>query len=307
MAATACFLAVMMPRKAWKSAALGLCLAMPVLWSFLVAFPEREVLEPSVRRMMGSQVGLWTPGIVEGLNPFAKSSWIGFAVFGLVASQALRFPRYVVAALGIWLLSWGIPALYELPLLSSLRFPYRLHAGSLVLLAFLAGHAVQNRKWGLLFVPLVLLEGLLLSPVEPILPHAGDTQPGVYQGLEGQVLLDIPGPFARAPGLHNPSRPRARWFLYGQIEHGLATPWAPDFNSVGTQATEAPEMVAIRSLDPHWPGPLPEAIRVPEFVDHVVLHPKLLGDRARGVHALLLENGWALALEDPGGRRRYAR
>ena len=307
MAATACILAAMMPRKAWRSTLVGLCLASPFLWTFLTAFPERELLDPSVRRMMGTQIGLWTPGLAEGLNPFAQSAWIGFAVFALAASQALRFPRYVVAALAFWLLSLGIPALYDLPLFSSLRFPYRLHAGTLVFLAFLAGFAVQDRRRGLLLVPLVLLEGLLLSPIEPILPHAEDKQPDVYRDIGGESLLDIPGPFARAPGLHNPSRPRARWFLYGQVEHGMSTPWVPDFNSVGATGIEAPGLLEIRKLDPHWPGPLPETIQVPSFIDHVVLHQKLLGNKASAAHQLLLEDGWKVKQEDNEMRRRYRR
>jgi hypothetical protein len=307
MAASACLLAVLIPKKAWRSAGLGLLFALPVLWAFLHAFPERELLDPAVRRMMGSQIGTWTPGLAEGINPFAKTSWIGFGVFALCASQALRHPRVVVACFVFWILSMGLPLVYELPLFSALRFPYRLHAGTLVLLAFLGAKAVQDRKWAPMAVGWVVLEGLALSPIEPILPHAPSTQPTVYQNIQGQVLLDIPGPFARAPGLHNPSRPRARWFLYGQLEHGMASPWAPDFNSVGIEKTENTDIAALRVLDPHWPGGLSEGLSIPQFVDHVVLHTRLLGQNAEMAHSFLLKDGWSQSFSDTEGRRRYAR
>jgi len=307
MAATACLLAVLMPKKSWRSAGLGLLLALPILWSFLHAFPERDLLDPGIRRLMGTQIGPWSPGMTDGINPFAKTSWIGFGVLALAASQALARPRLVVACLGFWVLSLGLPVVYELPLFSSLRFPYRLHAGTLVLLAFLGGMAVQNRRWAPWAVGWVVIEGLALSPIEPFLPHAPSAQPAAYAGLQGEVLLDIPGPFARAPGLHNPSRPRARWFLYGQLAHGMASPWAPDFNSIGANNPEHPAMGALRALDPHWPGEAPTEVQIPPFVDHVVLHTGLLGQKAQIAHALLLKNGWTLVFNDSDGRQRYSR
>ena len=57
----------------------GLVLASPAVYAFLGAFPERELLDPHVRAAMGSQMGAWEPGIASGLNPFAKTSWIGSA------------------------------------------------------------------------------------------------------------------------------------------------------------------------------------------------------------------------------------
>lgn len=308
MAATACILAVMNAKKAWRSGIIGLLLATPILWAFLHAFPEREALDPDVRRMMGTQVGTWVPGLTEGINPFAKTSWLGFIALGLALTQALRRPRMVVAGAVFWFLSMGIPVIYELPLFSSLRFPYRFHAGTLVILAYLAGHAVAHSRWALVATGLVVTEGLLLSPIEPILPSASSAQHEVYTGLEGKTLLDIPGPIAKAPGLHNPSRPRAQWFLYGQVGHGLATPWAPDFNSVGAQNNEHPDISALRALDPHWPkDSFPERINIPSFVDHVVVHSKLMGQNTPQTHELLIKNGWILIKTSADGKRRYGR
>lgn len=308
MAATACLLAVMNAKKAWRSALIGLLLALPVLWAFLHAFPDREALSPEIRRMMGTQIGSWTPGLTEGINPFAKTSWLGFLALSLALTQILRRPRFFVAGVAFWILSLGLPAFYELPLFSSLRFPYRLHAGTLVILAYLAGLAVEHRRWAVIATALVIAEGLLLSPIEPILPSAPSTQPEVYKDLEGDILLDIPGPFAKAPGLYNPSRPRAQWFLYGQISHGLATPWAPDFNSVGVQQNEHADIEALRALDPHWPDEtFPQSIKIPSFVDHVVLHTRLMGQNAQQTHALLIKNGWILILTGADGKRRYSR
>ena len=219
MAASACFLAAMMPRRAWRSAAAGLVLASPAIYAFINAFPARELLDPEIRQMMGTQIGTWSPGLSDGLNPFAKTSWIGFAAGALAISQARKHPRYLLAAGLFWLLSCGFAVTSDIPLLNSLRFPYRLHAATLVLLALLAGKAADQMGRGPLIAAVIVTEGLLLSPIEPILPHAPTSQPAVYSNIEGESLLDIPGPIAMAPGLRNPSRPRARYFLYGPVSY----------------------------------------------------------------------------------------
>ena len=307
MAASACILAALMPRRTWPSVAAGLVLASPAIYAFLGAFPDREVLDPDVRRAMGSQIGLWTPGIVDGLNPFAKTSWVGITVLCLVVYQTRRSPRLMLAAVGIWFLSMGHSLTGEIPLLGSLRFPYRLHAATLVILGFLAGKAAMRLGKGTALAYLIAAEGLLLSPVEVVLPGAESSQPGVYQDLQGETLLDIPGPIAMAPGLRNPSRPRARYFLYGQLAHGMGTPWAPDFNSIGVVAEEAPSLSAVRQYDPHWPVKSEPSLDLERTIDFVVIHPDELGSQTQALRAALTEDGWSLDFSDEGGRERYRR
>ena len=307
MAASACLIAVVIPRQSWRSVLTGLVLASPAVYAFLGAFPERELLDPHVRAAMGSQMGAWEPGIASGLNPFAKTSWIGFGVAALVLLQARHTPRLLVAAVGLWWLSMGQPLTADLPLFGSLRFPYRLHAATLVLLAYIAGQCADRFERGTLFAFVIAAEALLLSPIEPLLPRAESTQPGVYRGIEGTTLLDIPGPIAMAPGIHNPSRPRARHFLYGQLAHGMGTPWAPDFNSIGTSAEEPSYLESVRGYDPHWPLHTDEALSIPEQIDFVVIHPQELGSRVRSLREALNSSGWVLDLRDTEGRERYSR
>ena len=307
MAASACFLAAMMPRRAWRSAAAGLVLASPAIYAFIHAFPARELLDPEIRQMMGTQIGTWSPGLSDGLNPFAKTSWIGFAAGALAISQARKHPRYLLAAGLFWLLSCGFAVTSDIPLLNSLRFPYRLHAATLVLLALLAGKAADQMGSGPLIAAVIVTEGLLLSPIEPLLPHAPTSQPAVYSNIEGESLLDIPGPIAMAPGLRNPSRPRARYFLYGQLSHGMASPWAPDFNGIGATGQEAPYLQQVRALDPHWPVTEIETLDIPNSVDFIVLHEAALGDRAERAHQLLSAGGWKIDFRDEEERTRYRR
>ena len=120
-------------------------------------------------------------------------------------------------------------------------------------------------------------------------------------------MLDIPGPIAMAPGIHNPSRPRARHFLYGQLAHGMGTPWAPDFNSIGTSAEEPTYLETVRGYDPHWPLHTDEALSIPQQVDFVVVHPQELGSRVRSLREALNSSGWVLDLRDTEGRERYSR
>ena len=299
MAACACVLAAFIPKRTWKSVAIGLLLAAPAIWAFLNAFPEREPLPDAVRQMMGTHIGLWEPGLQGGLSFSAKTSWLGFIAIGLAVTQIKRHPRIVAAMVTFWVLSLGLPLVSNLPLFSTLRFPYRLHAGTLVLLAFLAGHAAQRYRWGAWLAPAIVLEGLLLSPVEPKIPSAKFEPVAAYANLEGAVLLDIPGPLEKPPGEINLSRPWARWYLFGQLQHGMASPWRPDFNSIGTVKTDTDWLEVIARLHPHHNAAfengttaLPMRLHIPEYVDHIIVHHALMGGRGADVHALLIDSGW---------------
>ncbi len=307
-AAVACVLALFLGPWAWAAAGLGLVLASPLLAVFLGAFSGGAGVTAEVRSAMGASLSLARPGSLPGLSPFAMTTWLGLlapvlALWGLRGhARALRIAGVGVVCAGV---SLGVGPLFELPGWSSLRFPYRFHAGTLACVALLAGCGAERLRWGVWLAPLVVLEGLLLSPVEPLLPGAPAQVPALYQGLDGQVLLDIPGPVALPPGQLNPSRPRARWFLYAQTAHGLATPWAPDFNSVGATGREV-GLEPVRALDPLSRRPLPSALALPETIDHVVVHRSELRGRADDVDRLLRHDGWQLVAEDDA-RWRYGR
>ncbi|MCK6522795.1 hypothetical protein L6R49_15305 [Myxococcota bacterium] len=299
MAATACLLALFLGRIGLLSALGGLVLSAPALWAFLGAFPARDPLDPEVRAAMGTTLRLAAPGSLAGLNPFAQTSWVG-VVAPILALLAARRRPLAVAALTLCAgLSFGVGPWFELPPLSALRFPYRLHAGTLAALALLAGLGVERLGLGRWVAPLIVAEGLLLSPIEPVLPGAPAELPGLYATLPpGDVLLDLPGPLAMPPGEPNPSRPRARFVLYAQTVHGRASPWRPDFNSVGVAGSDG--LDAARGLDPHSGLPAPTRLDLPQDVDLVMLRRRELREGGREAAALLEAEGWARLAEDEG-------
>lgn len=295
LGAVACLLAAMLGPRAWAQAIGGLLIALPGLIAFLSFTPDLTPLSSEVRAAMGTDIGQllpgqWTPGLAEGLNPFAKTSWVGF-VLPVSALFAVRErPRWALAGVVLFVLSLGVGPWFSLPPFSAIRFPYRFHAGTLVVLGGLAGWAAQRWRFGVWLAPVIVLEGLLLSPIEPILPGSPTTLEPVYSGLKGKVMLDLPGPLAVPPGEINRSRARARWFLYQQVGHGMSTPWAPDFNNLGVATQDGLE--TVRALDPLSGEDLPDVLLIPDAVDWIVLHPKELRGRSSHAKRLLLQAGW---------------
>lgn len=225
----------------------GLLLAAPFIGLFLGAFPGADPLPGDIRRMMGAPLQIPTPGLRDGLNPFALSAYLGWLLGGSALYAAWKGQhRLVGLALLPAVLSLGAGPWYALPVLSMLRFPYRWHAATLALLALAVGRVADRRRlWWL--GPLVALEGLLLSPIEPILPGAPAEIPAIYAQVDAP-LLEVPGPVVRPPGEINRSRPRARYLLYYQTAHGQPSPWTPDFNGMG-QVSASPRLDAFRSFD----------------------------------------------------------
>ena len=240
----ACLLALLAglrDRRAWASF-LGLALAFPGLWTFAGAFPGAAPLSETVREAMGARLTLPSPGITAGLNPFAINTYVGFVV--VVAAIASR-SRWALLALLPAALSFGVGPIYDLPVAELVRFPYRWHAATLLLLGAAVGTLADRRGWWWLG-PLAMLEGLLLSPVEPILPGAPASIPEIYSQVDSP-LLEVPGPVALPPGEINPSRARARYLLYYQTATGQPSPWVPDFNSVGVGSSDG--LDGIRAWD----------------------------------------------------------
>ena len=280
LGAAACVLAVFLGPRGWASGIAGLLLASPMLSSFLGAFPEIGALDSEVRGAMGARPGLWTPGLVAE-NPLAITGWVGFLAPVLALRAARERPWAAAAAGSCLLLAVGVGPWYGLPVFEAVRFPYRFLAGALAAMALLAGTGT-SRAW---LAWAVVAEGLLLSPIEPILPGSPAQTDSIYEGLEGEVLLDIPGMLAMPPGEINTTRQRARTVLYAQTRHGMATPWVPDFNSIGVAARD--DLDSVRALDPLFGLPYPTHLAIPEEVDWVVLHSP--GPPAED---LLMSAGW---------------
>ena len=289
-------------RAAAVSALLGLALAIPFWLLFTGAFPAGGPLEPTVRAAMGTQVTLPRPGVLAGLNPFAKTSYLGWTATALFALGARKRPLLASGCVAAWVLSLGVGPWYHLPGLELVRFPYRLVAASLFLGALIIGPVVDRSRAGYGLAILLALEGWLLAPVEPILPAAPAEIPAAYRQVDPTVLLEVPGPLAFPPGVVNHSRPRARYLLYFQRSHGAASPWSLDFNGLAPQLGPSP-LDAWRALDPLWPGateqmPDPTAL-IQIGILQVMVHPDLLRRAtAEALRAHLLRRGARLVHDD---------
>jgi hypothetical protein len=251
---------------------------------------------------MGTPLALPRPGLLPGLNPFALTSYLGFLATGLFLLAARQRPWLALGALLCWVLSTGRGPWFDLPVLAMVRFPYRLVVGTLFLAAPIVGLAAQRWRHGAWLALAVIAEGLLLSPVEPVLPGAPADPPAPYSAVAPTVLLDVPGPVAMPPGVRNASRPRARYLLYAQAFHGAASPWSFDFNAVAP-VDPAPWLASWRALDPLVePGgnaapPSVAALRA-AGVAQVMLHPRALGGRADLARGALQDAGWSLVAYD---------
>lgn len=252
LGAAGCLLALLsglrLPRLAWVALPLGVLVALPLLLRFLGAFPEAAPLPDAVRAAMGAPLQIPSPGLQRGLSPFALNAYVGVLLGG--AALASRSWGLLALALLPAILSLGMGPWYDLPVLAMIRFPYRWHAATLALLALAAGRAADRYapRWGGWLGPLLVAEGLLLSPVEPLLPGAPAQIPAIYAQVDAP-LLEVPGPVALPPGEINPSRGRARYLLYAQTAHHQPSPWRPDFNGLLPSQGEADALDPLRRFD----------------------------------------------------------
>jgi hypothetical protein len=308
MALTGLLVAVAVAPLSWRatvSFASGLAMASPALSAFLGAFPAGTPLEPAVRAAMGASLDPFPrPGTLPGVYPYAKTTWLGWIAPALALIEARRSPRLAAATLTFWALSLGMGPLYDLPIWRAIRFPYRLHAATLLGVGLLAGFTVDrsSRRGRSLVAVAVVAEGLLLSPIEPVVPGCSPVVPDAILSLRGKNVLAVPGPVAMAPGVINRSRLRSRYLLYEAAVAGTRTPWAPDFNAVGAVGTEPPVLGAVRSWDP-----LVDRPRIPFAgselaqvgIDVAVLHPRDLGpDVAATLRDALIAGGATILHED---------
>jgi len=286
-------------RRAWWSG-LGLLIIAPALIQFVGAFPGTAPIADGVRQGMGASLTIPTPGIHEGLHPFAINTYVGFTV---LSAALMSRTRWVIAAAIPALLSFGVGPIYDIPIAELVRFPYRWHAATLLLLAPAVAITANRYRWGTLLAPLIVIEGLCLSPIEPWIPGASADIPPHVQAIDGPVLA-LPGPFSMAPGQVNRSRSRARYLMYHQTHHGQPSPWVPDFNSVGVDTTPTQALLAqFTALDPLAKMPVPTALPfqdLPELgVTNVELHPSQLGARrTQAAIELLAEAEWESVYED---------
>ena len=300
----ACTLAVLaslrLPTARWSL--LGLLVAPPALFAFHHAFGGNAPLDATLRAAMGAPLRVPTPWFSLA-TPFALNTFIGASAVVLAYLARHRSPVFLAGALLCFVLSTGRGPWWELPVLELVRFPYRWHAGTLLCLAALVAALEVRPVW--LFLPWV--EGLLFSPIHPVLPGAPRELPPIYAAVEPTVLLELPGPLALPPGQPNPSRPRARWFLYAQLQHGAASPWTLDFNGVAHD-TDAAWLDSFRSWDTALaavPEPPDVAGARAAGVHQALVHRDLYGAGVGATLGAALVSGGAVLVEDDGVRALY--
>ncbi len=298
--ALAALAALRLPTARWSL--LGFLVAPVAFSAFHGAFGGNAPLDDTLRAAMGAPFGFATPWFLGG-TPFALNTFVGVSavVIGVLARH--RSPVFVAGALLCLVLSTGRGPWWHLPVLEMVRFPYRWHAGTLLCLAALVSAMEVRAVW--LFLP--WLEGLLLGPIHPVVPGAPRELPTVYEAVTPTVLLELPGPLALPPGVPNPSRPRARWFLYAQLQTGAASPWTLDFNGIAHDG-DAVWLDSFRS----WDRALGVEPIAPDLVGardagvhQAMVHRDLYGpERAARLEAALVAGGAFLAEED-GERALY--
>lgn len=279
-------------RLAWSSMVGGLLLSMPAFWAFSHAFGGNSALPEEVRIAMSAPLSLATPFWNAPPNPFALNTFVGFAAILLAIPSVRAKPVLSALAVGCWILSTGRGPWWELPGLSLVRFPYRWHAGTLFALAALVAHAVDNKPWRMLgFLP--FCEGLLFSPIRPMLPSAPSAISPSYELVMGPILLELPGPVALPPGVPNPSRIRAREILWAQTLHRAASPWTLDFNGISRDQNAA-WLASFASWDPILgiePLPLDLDGARNAGVTQIMLHRDAYGSRAVDLEFALVRGG----------------
>lgn len=231
------------------SAIAGSLMAIPFWYLFINAFPDASPLPYEIRALMGTTIEIPRPGILEGLNPFAKSSYIGWIATIVFLFGFRRKPFIAAGAVICWILSLGVGPWYDLPVFEMVRFPYRLVAATLALGAVVIGNTISELKYGWCLVPLILFESFFLSSVEPILPGASSEIPALYEQVTNEPMLDVPGPVSMVPGKINKSRPRSRYLLYFRTNTAACSPWKPDFNGVA-DSSEPEWLTTFRTFDP---------------------------------------------------------
>lgn len=225
LGASACLLTLILARKDVRilHSLWGILIASPAIWTFVQTHPTMGAIPIDVRESMSAQLGIPTPNILSKGNPFAKNNYVGWCtVIMLLQWKTARWALIPLA------LSFGIGS--ELPLLSSVRFPYRWHLATMVLIGFAVADVLQKKNWSW-FPWILLLEFLLLSNINFFIPTAPSIPPNIYNHLDRPVL-DIPGPISLPAGVANPSRERAFYLLYAQLYHKQPSLWPQDFNSL---------------------------------------------------------------------------
>ncbi len=234
-------------RKVWRTMCLSIGLSMPWIVHFVHIQEASTKLDAHIYQAMGLSLTIPTPNILTTPNPFAMSNYTGWTVCAwLLFTLWQRTTSIGWGILGLGLmLSMGFPFLQDLPIIGSMRFPYRMHLLTLVGVCIVLTN--KKHSWSHYWLILIPLEFLFLSPIDWKLPSAPSKAPSYVDVIDG-VVLELPGPLQRAPGDIDPSRPRSKYLQYYQTFHQQPSPWTLGFNGL-VEPNDC--FQGTRRIDPH--------------------------------------------------------
>ena len=185
---------------------------------------------------MGFQFDIPVPNFRTAPNPFAQSNYIGW-ILGFSVLYQLRNKQNLHALTLIlcgFILSIGFEWMQIVPIIGSMRFPYRMYLLILIGIAMVLSELTSRQQSRLAL--LVIFEFTLLSPIDQIIPDSSAEYPSYTNLIDGPVL-ELPGVLNRAPGTIDPSRPRMKRLMFYQTNHQQPSVWELPFNGLNQTST----------------------------------------------------------------------
>ena len=271
--------------KVWTWTFTSILLCSPWIIHFIGINDKSISLSADIYRAMGFQFGIPTPNFQSPPNPFAQSNYIGWILIVSTIYQCRKKANLqaIMLILCGFSISIGFDWMQSIPIIGSMRFPYRMSLLILIGIAMILSD-LTNRQHSRLAV-IILFEFTLLSPIDQFIPSSSAAYPSYTSLIDGPVL-ELPGVLNRQPGTIDPSRPRMKRLMYYQTAHQQPSPWELPFNGLN-QTKNC--FAGTRIIDPQATESEKEAqlaIECWQSIDWVVLH-----NNGQGLNRWLKELG----------------
>ena len=200
----------------------GLFLVAPFVWLFVSAWSTIMPLGSQLQQDMSISVMDFLPNFTMLPTPLAKNNYISWIVLMILLFHRHRdmWIIFVPLLLSLNILGW-------LPLFEHIRFPYRFHAMTLLLVGYFAAPYIK-KNW---VIYAILIEQIMVGGLNFFIPVQKARSNGNYEQVDGPVL-HLPGTFAMSPGVVNPARKRYQEILLAQMQHQQPLQNKGDFNSL---------------------------------------------------------------------------
>ena len=227
--------------KYWRWMLTSILFCSPWILHFYFIQDDSLSLSPEMYRAMGFQFDIPNPNYMTPSNPFAQSNYIGWVLSfatlyvlrhskDMIVKRPSSFDGMVFLTYGA-ILCVGFSWMQYVPVIGSMRFPYRMYILVLMGIAILLSDLHSRHQSSLAY--LVLIEFILLSPIDVVIPTSPAEYPEYVSTIDGPIL-ELPGLLTRAPGEIDPSRPRMKRIMYYQTHHSQPSAWALSFNGLNT-------------------------------------------------------------------------